>query len=58
MELADKLDISYQAASNWERGNSMPDNAKLPELPEKRHESYPVCWKTSPENTCSSMRVP
>lgn len=32
MELADKLGISYQAVSNWERGNSMPDISKLGEL--------------------------
>ncbi len=32
MALAEKLNISYQAVSNWERGNSMPDIVKLPEL--------------------------
>lgn len=34
MELADKMNISYQAVSNWERGNTMPDISKLPELAE------------------------
>ncbi|MDF2586940.1 MAG: immR 3 [Anaerocolumna sp.] len=32
MELADKMNISFQAVSNWERGISMPDISKLPEL--------------------------
>lgn len=32
MQLADQLGISYQAVSNWERGNSMPDISKLEEL--------------------------
>lgn len=32
MDLADRMGVSYQAVSNWERGNSMPDISKLPEL--------------------------
>ena len=32
MNLADEMSVSYQAVSNWERGNSMPDISKLPEL--------------------------
>ena len=34
MGLADRLGISFQAVSNWERGISMPDIAKLGELSE------------------------
>ena len=34
MELADRMGISFQAVSNWERGSSMPDISKLPELAE------------------------
>ena len=32
MNLADEMGVRYQALSNWERGNSMPDISKLPEL--------------------------
>ncbi len=39
MELADLMGISFQAVSNWERGNSMPDIVKLPELAELFHVS-------------------
>lgn len=37
MELADKMNVTFQAVSNWERGNSMPDISKLPELAEIFH---------------------
>lgn len=32
MNLADAMEVSCQAVSNWERGNSMPDIAKLEPL--------------------------
>lgn len=32
VNLADLMGVSYQAVSNWERGNSMPDIGKLDEL--------------------------
>lgn len=32
LALADEMGVSYQAVSNWERGNSMPDISKLEEL--------------------------
>lgn len=32
MSLADEMGVSYQAVSNWERGNSMPDISRLQEL--------------------------
>jgi len=32
LEIADKLNISFQAVSSWERGETMPDISRLPEL--------------------------
>lgn len=32
MNLAEEMDVSYQAVSSWERGNSMPDISKLEPL--------------------------
>lgn len=32
MNLADEMGVSFQAVSNWERGNSMPDISKLEDL--------------------------
>ena len=32
MDLADRLGVSFQAVSNWERGNSLPDIGRLEEL--------------------------
>lgn len=32
MDLAEAMEVSYQAVSSWERGNSMPDISKLESL--------------------------
>ncbi len=37
MQLADAMGVSYQAVSNWERGNSLPDISKLEDLCQVLH---------------------
>lgn len=32
MELAEEMSVSFQAVSSWERGNTMPDISRLPQL--------------------------
>ena len=32
VELADRMNVTFQAISNWERGNTMPDASRLVEL--------------------------
>lgn len=36
-DLAEKMGVSFQAVSNWERGESMPDISKLPDLSQALH---------------------
>ena len=46
-ELADRMGISFQAVSNWERGASMPDIGKLPELAGIFGVTVTSCWGRS-----------
>ena len=51
MNLADTMEVSYQAVSNWERGNSMPDIAKLEQLGRVLHISLEELLGTDTSKT-------
>ena len=42
MDLADAMGVSYQAVSNWERGNSLPDISKIEQLCKELDISFDV----------------
>lgn len=54
-ELAERLGISFQAVSSWERGNAMPDIAKLPEL--ARMFSVTVDWLIGSPDAVADRQV-
>jgi len=49
-DLADIMDVSFQAVSNWERGNSMPDISRLPDLAQLFCISVDELLSEKPEN--------
>ncbi len=55
-ELAEHLGISFQAVSSWERGNAMPDIAKLPEL--ARMFSVTVDWLIGSPDAVADKQPP
>lgn len=50
-DLAEKMGVSFQAVSNWERGESMPDISKLPDLSRALQLSLDALFCGSAEET-------
>ena len=57
MALADEMGVSYQAVSNWERGNSMPDISKLPHLCNIFGVSFEELVGEDPSKTAAAKKV-
>ncbi len=57
MALADQMGVSFQAVSNWERGNSMPDISKLEQLCSVLQISLPDLLGSDPSQTETLQRL-
>lgn len=57
MNLADAMGVSYQAVSNWERGNSMPDISKLEDLCDTLHISVAELLGMQAGETAAVTRI-
>lgn len=57
MELADRMGVSFQAVSNWERGNSMPDISKLESLCDALHLDLQQLLAGEPGTTEAVVKV-
>lgn len=57
MALADAMGVSYQAVSNWERGNSMPDISKLENLCQTLDLSLEELLGGEPRQTATVVRL-
>lgn len=57
MELADQMGVSFQAVSNWERGNSMPDISKLEPLCKALHLNVQQLLSEEPQSTAAVVKI-
>ncbi len=57
LALADAMEVSYQAVSNWERGNSLPDISKLEQLCQVLHLSLDDLLGTDNKAAAAVTRV-
>lgn len=57
LELADRMGVSFQAVSNWERGNSMPDISKLETLCKVLKLNVQELLSGQPQTTAAVVKV-